>query len=224
METSYQKIKNKILSTPCAPYKRSFEYHFDFLDSKLIGINKLYKKIDSSLDNPQQFIDFLTEAHWALILLKLGGAAEYEPLGESGPDIRFSYLNYKIDFHCKHLRSDPKTAKKLENYGGILVEYGNVLDDTISIFNRITSEKPNNIDLNNPQIIAYWSDSERIDEYEFEYAIKDIEISTNDGQYLWISGIIYKITIFKDLRHWYNDKANCKVPKDLQEILRKLKP
>jgi hypothetical protein len=154
----------------------------------------------------------------------LGGTVEYEPLRESGPDLRFNYLNYKVDFHCKRLRNDPITAEKLANYNGRLVEYGNVLNDTISVFDRITSEQPRNIDSTFPQMIAYWSDSERVEEHEFRYAIEAIQTAASEGQYSWISGVIYKVRIFQRFEHWYNSFARVPVPNELGIALKKLQP
>jgi hypothetical protein len=217
-------IGKEIRSTPTASFAQSVEYHLDYLQTRLGGFNKLTRKLYHSMSQPQQFCDFLTEAHWAMVLLHLGGSAEYEPLGESGPDLRFSYASHKVDFHCKRLRNDPTTAERLKNYNGRLVEYGNVLDDTVSVFDRITSERPRNMDNTIPQILAYWSDSERVEEHEFEYATKDIQSAAAGGQYLWISAVIYKGRIFQRFRFWYNSFATVQLADDLKNLFDKMQP
>ncbi len=225
MVTSYlDRIKQEIRSSPTASFTESVEYHLDYLQPRLAGFDKLTRKLYHSISQPQQFCDFLTEAHWAMVLLHLGGNAEYEPLGESGPDIRFHFDGQKADLHCKRLRNDPKTAEKLKNYRGQLVEYGNVLDDTVSLFDRITSERPRHIDSTLPQIVAYWSDSERIEEHEFDYAIRDIQSAAAGGKHLWISAVIYKVRISQGFIYWYSPFATVQVPTELKIEFEKLQP
>lgn len=222
--TLAERIKREIPATQSAPFAESVRVHIDYLESKLVGFDKLARKLLHFINQPQQFCDFLTEAHWALSLLHLGGTAEYEPLGESGPDLRVRQLDYVADFHCKRLQNDPKTSEKLANYGGNLAQYGNVRNDTTSIFDRITAEQPKEIDLSLPQIIAYWSDSERVEEHEFKYATESIQTAAAEGRYRWISGLIYKVTIFRHFVQWYNPYSSVLVSKELQEILQRLQP
>ncbi len=225
MTTSFvDRIKAEISSSPSASFIQSVQLHLDYLEPKLVGFNKLARKLYQSINQPQQFCDFLTEGHWAMVLLHLGGTAEYEPLGESGPDLRFIYSSQKVDFHCKRLRNNPITANKLANYNGKLVEYGNVVDDTNTVFDRITSEQPLNIDATVPQLVAYWSDSDRIEEHEFRYALEAIQTTASNGQYSWISGVIYKVRIFQRFEHWYNLLATMPVSNELRIALNRLQP
>ncbi|MGD0038034.1 MAG: hypothetical protein ABSC53_12180 [Bacteroidota bacterium] len=219
-----EQINREIPTTQSASFAESVRVHLDYLEPKLVGFDKLAKKLLHFIKQPQQFCDFLTEAHWALSLLCLGVIAEYEPLGESGPDIRVQHSDSIVDFHCKRLRNDLNTAEKLENYNDKLIKYGNVQNDTISIFERITSEQPQRIDISIPQIVAYWSDSERVEEHEFKEAIDSIQTATVEGRFHWISGVIYKVRIFKHFEHWYNPYSSVRVPGELKEILQRLQP
>jgi hypothetical protein len=222
INTVAERVKREIPATQSAHFGESVRVHIDYLEPKLVGFDKLARKLLHFINQPPQFCDFLTEAHWALSLLQLGGTAEYEPLGESGPDLRMRHSDFVVDFHCKRLRNDPKTAERLANYGGRLVEYGNVKDDAASVFDRITSEQPLKTDLSIPQIVAYWSDSERVEEHEFKYAIESIRTASADGRCRWISGVIYKVRIFRRFEQWYNPYSSVLVSKELQEILRQL--
>jgi hypothetical protein len=129
-----------------------------------------------------------------------------------------------VDFHCKRLQNDYKTAERLANYNGTLVEYGNVPNDTISVFDRITAEQPRDMERSIAQIVAYWSDSERVEEHEFKGAIESITTAAAEGRYCWISGVIYKVRIFRHFEQWYNPNSTVLVPKELQEILQRLQP
>lgn len=216
------RINEEISATQNALFASSAKLYMGYIKTRLKGFKKLERKLYQFINNPE-FGDFFTEARWSVVLFHLGGTVEYELLGESGPDLRFQHLEHVADFHCKRLRNDPKTAERLAN-SNEPVPYGNVSNDTISVFDMITSALPQNIDFALPQIVACWSDSERIEEREFEYAIDSIQTAAAEGQYSWLSGVIYKVRIHQHLVHWYNPYSSVPVSEKLQITLQKLKP
>jgi hypothetical protein len=158
----------------------------------LKGSDSKFKRF-AGATTPDEIFDIHAEITYALIFMGAGFNAEFEPLGDEGPDLMVSRDGQSAYVEVKRFRNTGAPRANVCDPDGIPIfqQYGNPMKDIAKIRAELMNKFRQVRDGNG--IVAFWSDNEDLEDLEFAFAVSDVREDVDNQVHTVPEGFLFSV-------------------------------
>lgn len=145
------------------------------------------------VQRPEQLLDYLAEARYALVFAALQFQVGFEPSGRKGPDLQISQDECCATVEVLRFRKmyPGPTLFSPDDEDDDLKTYGNPVRDIRKAFEKLLN-KMGQVNSGN-SVIAIWNDDDDLEEIEVMLAVRDLVNDAKVGNFLLPEGLTYAL-------------------------------
>jgi len=190
---------------------------------RLVGFVRSVKGSDAKFKRfagaktAEEVFDIHAEITYALIFMGVGFGAEFEPLGEEGPDLMVTRDGHSAYVEVKRFRNSAVPgARNLSDPDGIPIfqQYGNPLKDIAKIRGELMKKFRQVREGNG--IVAFWSDNDHLD-IEFPFAVTDVREDVYNQIQTVPEGFLFSVFASDSMAVRQHQQIYCRSVSPLQE-------
>lgn len=191
---------------------------------RLVGFVRSVKGSDAKFKRfagaktAEEVFDIHAEITYALIFMGVGFGAEFEPLGEEGPDLMVTRDGHSAYVEVKRFRSsgaprprdlcDPDGIPILQPYGNPQKDIAKVRAELMRKFRQVRDGHG---------IVAFWSDNDDLEDIEFAFAVTDVREDVYNQIQTVPEGFLFSVFASDSMAVSQHQQIYCRSVSPLQE-------